>query len=203
MLVLQQFEGLDMLSQADYENYGSELIDLTRRAAADALQPELQQLRAQNQHLQQMAARSQNANIQAALDREVRDWRSTYADPQFSSWLSESDPYAEETRSQLLRRAVAAGDASRVVRFYQGFLTEAGHHAPAYQSRASQSRQTATGGNIYTRAQIAKFYEARRKGEISDADWARREADIFAASRQGRVAGALSLVDGTEMSRLR
>jgi hypothetical protein len=36
---------------------------------------------------------------------------------------------------------------------------------------------------------------------ISDADWARTEAQIFAAANAGRVAGALG-PDGTEVSRL-
>jgi hypothetical protein len=60
----------------------------------------------------------------------------------------------------------------------------------------------ATGGNIYTRQQITDFYKQRRDGHINDANWARREADIIAAGREGRVVGAINPVDGTEMSRL-
>jgi hypothetical protein len=90
-----------------------------------------------------------------------------------------------------------------VVRFYAGFLQEAGHHAPAYQAR-SQSRPVASGGKpIYTRQQITEFYKQRRLGQISDADWARREADIVRAPSEGRVVGMINPVDGTEMSRLR
>jgi hypothetical protein len=139
-----------VITQSDVENYGSEFIDLTRRAAAEAVSPALNQLRQENAQLRQMAARSQNANIQAALDREVRDWRSTYADPAFSTWLESPDDYSAATRSQLLRHAVANGDSSRVVAIYRGFERE-GHHASAGQhGQRSQSRQTATGGNIYT-----------------------------------------------------
>jgi hypothetical protein len=163
--------------------------------------PELQRLHAENQRLQGMAQRAQTSAIQAALDRDVPGWKERiFADPAFSTWLESPDPYNDGTRSQLLRRAVANGDADRVVRFYRGFLAE---HAPAGQQRAAQSRQTSAGGNIYTRAQIASLYDRRRKGEISDTDWARWEADIFAASRQGRIVGALNLSDGTQMSRLR
>jgi hypothetical protein len=96
-----------MITQADRENYGEEFIDLTRRAAIDALAPELHQLRAENQQLRQAAQRSQNSTIQQALDQALPDWRATYADPEFSAWLQSPDPYAGETRSQLLRRAVA------------------------------------------------------------------------------------------------
>jgi hypothetical protein len=101
-----------------------------------------------------------------------------------------------------MRNAVSNGDAGRVVRFYQGFQ-QAAHDTPAYQSRASQSRPGATGGKpIYSRQQIADFYKQRRDGHINDANWARREADIIAAGREGRVVGALNLTDGTAMSRL-
>jgi len=190
-----------MLTRQDEENYGPEFLDVARRAAADALQPELQQLLAQNQQLRQMAQRSQRADIERALDQAVPNWHEVYGDPRFSQWLSEQDSYNDGTRSQLLRRAVAAGDASRVVRFYQGFLTEAGHHAPAGQ-RSHQSRSPATSGNIYTRQQITDLYKQRRFGQISDSRWAQIEPDIVKAAAQGRVAGAINPVDGTEMTRL-
>jgi hypothetical protein len=186
-----------MLTQQDLDDYGPAFIDMTRRAAVDAVAPELQQLRAQNQQLRQMAARAQNTRIQQALDQALPHWRSTYANPAFSEWLESPDPYAGEPRAQLLRRAVAAG-----VRFYAGFEREA-HHAPAGHQRAQQSRPAASGGNIYTCQQITDFYKRRRDGLISDADWARREADIVRAASEGRVVGALNLTDGTEMSRLR
>jgi hypothetical protein len=98
-----------------------------------------------------------------------------------------------------LRNAVAAGDAGRVAAIYRGFERE-GHHAPAHQSRAAQSRPG--GRPIYSREQIKQLYEKRRLGHITDARWAQIESDIFAAGREGRVVGALSLVDGTAMSRL-
>jgi hypothetical protein len=193
-----------MLTRQDEENYGSDFIDFSKRAAIDAVRPELQRLHAENQNLRAFAQRAQNSTIQQALDQAIPNWRAVYADPAFAEWLSSPDPYAGETRSQLMRGAVAAGDASRVVRFYQGFQRD--DHAPAGQrgQRPHQSRPAATGGRpIYSREQIKQLYEQRRLGHISDAKWGPLEADIFAAGREGRVAGALSLVDGTELSRLR
>jgi hypothetical protein len=46
---------------------------------------------------------------------------------------------------------------------------------------------------IWTRDAIRLAYERRRKGQISDADWAKLEESIIAAAREGRVAGALPL----------
>jgi hypothetical protein len=190
------------LTQQDRENYGDEFLDLTMRAAAEAVSPALNQLRAENQQLRSMAQRAQRAEIERALDREVPGWRERiYADPRFAEWLSEQDPYNDGTRSHYLRRAVAAGDAHRVIRFYQGFLQESGHSVG--HQRSYQSRQTAIGGKrIYGRDEIASLYKKRRDGFIDDKSWAQIEADIFAAGREGRVAGALNLTDGTALSRL-
>jgi hypothetical protein len=175
-----------LVTSQDVEDYGSAFIDLTQRAAHDALAPELNALRAQNQHLRQLAARSQNAEIQRFLDSRVPGWRSTYADSRFADWLAQPDDYSGTVRSRLLRNAVDAGDAGRVAAIYQGFQQEVGQRAPAYQR--AQSRQPASNAKpIYTREQIKRLYEQRRLGRISDANWARQEADIIAAGREGRV----------------
>jgi hypothetical protein len=175
-----------------------DLISMTQRAAVEALSPELQQLRAENQQLRGMATRAQHAEIERMLDQQVPQWRQIYADPGFADWLAEQDDYSAATRSQLLRRAVAAGDSNRVVRFYQGFPAGAGQ--PQY--RSYQSRQPATGAKrIYSREDIRKLYERRRKGEINDATWTRWEQEIFNAANSGRIAGALDK-DGNTLSRL-
>jgi hypothetical protein len=119
------------LTAEDFENYGTDLIDMTRRAAVEATAPALNALRQENHQLRQMAVRSQNASIQQELDRALPGWREeVYSDPRFSSWLSDVDSYNGVPRTQLLRQAVAAGDAARVVRLYKGFLAEAGYQAP-------------------------------------------------------------------------
>jgi hypothetical protein len=104
-------------------------------------------------------------------------------------------------RSQLLRDAVNRGDASRVAAIYSGYRQDAGYSAPAAQQR-TQSRPAATGGNIYTRQQIADLYERRRKGEIDAATWAKWEPAIIKAANEGRIAGALDR-DGNKLTELR
>jgi hypothetical protein len=172
------------LTEQDFDNYGPELIDMTRRAAVEALSPELQRLHAENQQLRHLQQRQQHVEIERALDRALPDWRAIYADPRFSQWLSMPDEYSGTVRSRLMQNAVANGDAHRVVAFYKGF-----QYAPAGPTRQqARSRSSATGGRpIYTRQQIADLYERRRKGGIDDARWAPIEADIIAAAREGRV----------------
>jgi hypothetical protein len=178
---------------------GDELIDMTRRAAREAVGPALYALQQENQNLRAMAAQSQRVEIERALDSAIPTWRSIYADPRFAAWLASPDEYSGGIRSQLMRNAVANGDAARVVRFYQGFLAEAGHQAPAGQ----RSRSSASGNKpFYSREQIKRLYEQRRLGAIPDATWGPLEADIVAAAREGRVVGAVGR-DGTEVSRWR
>jgi hypothetical protein len=193
-----------LVTAEDRENYGDELISMTQRAAMEALAPEINALRAQNQHLPQMAQRSQRAEIERALDQRVGNWRDTYADPRFSAWLAEPDGYSGAVRSQLLRNAVSNGDSGRVAAIYKGFQQEVGQHVPSGRSYASRSPQPASGASsaILTRPQIAALYERRRKGEFNDAQWAQIEPAIFSAANQGRIAGALDR-DGNRLSELR
>jgi hypothetical protein len=120
--------------------------------------------------------------------------------PPFLHGLSKPDDYSGAVRAEMMRQAVDAGNAHRVVAFYRGFLAEAGRGAPA--QHVSRSRSGAPSGNIYTRQQIASLYERHRKGEISDARWPQIEADIVRAGAEGRVVGAMNLTDGTAVSRL-
>jgi hypothetical protein len=188
-----------LLTAQDEENYGPELLDMSKRAALEALSPALQQLRAENQQLRHQQQRAQRSEIEHALNQQIPNWRDIYADPRFSSWLSMQDDYSGGIRSQLMRNAVANGDARRVVQFYRGFQQEAGQ--PQYQSR--QSRQPATGAKrIYSREDIRRLYEQRRLGHINDAAWARTEQEIFNAANEGRIAGALDR-DGNKLTELR
>jgi hypothetical protein len=205
--LISQFEDAPMHSQQlvteqDRRDFGDDLIGLTQRAAYDVVGPALQQLRAENQHLRGMAQRSQRADIERALDARVPDWREVYGDVRFAQWLALPDFYSGAPRSQLMRHAVAVGDVGRVVAFYRGFLAEHGAAGERVPGQRPGTRSPATAKPIYTRQQIAAFYEARRKGEINDANWARQEAEIMAAANQGRIAGAFDL-DGNKLTELR
>jgi len=98
--------------------------------------------------------------------------------------------YSGRLRQQLLDAAIARGDAVSVVAFFNGFLREAaGQHGqgPAWP------RQATTGKPVYSRAQILEPAVLRRKGAISEADWAAWGHELVAAGRERRIAGALSL----------
>jgi hypothetical protein len=121
------------------------------------------------------------------LDTAVPDWRIINADARWLEWLRGIDNLNERSRQELLNAATVAGDAQRVIRFFRDFLQQAGGQA---------SGRTAARGDkpIYTRAQIAWFYNQHRKGAYKgrEAEWSRIDADIIAAGREGRVLDAQS-----------
>jgi hypothetical protein len=106
-----------------------------------------------------------------------------------------------ETRSAMLpnvpttTEAVASGNASRVKAFFNGFQREQAPATQAAPSTQSSNRRASLMGKIYTRDQIANFYELHRKGTYTgrEAEWARLEYEIIAAGREGRILGAVDL----------
>jgi hypothetical protein len=177
-----------VITQQDVENYGPELVDFSRRAALEALGPEVRQLQQQNANLQAHLRQQTRHNLEQDLDRSVPGWRQTWADPQWRQWLD----YSGRSRRELINHAAETGDAARVARFFQ--------QPPASQGgRSYRARQPATGAKpIYSREDIRRLYEQRRHGAISDARWAQIETDIIAAGREGRVTSSFDKY-GNEM----
>jgi len=98
----------------------------------------------------------------------------------------------------LLDEAVERGDAGRIVAFFNGFLAEVAWRQGAANQQSP--RQAATGKPIYTRSQIAEMARRRQKGLVPDDQWRRWEYELCAASREGRVVGALDPETGLARS---
>jgi hypothetical protein len=175
------------LTQNDVENYGSDLVDFAQRAAAHAVAPQLQALEQQNNDLRQRLAREARHRLDQQVAAAVPNFREIDRDPYWHRYLLEFDPLSGRVRQQLLNDAVASGDANRVVAFFRGYQREAGRASSPQRSRNTAAPSKPT----YTRAQIGALYEQHRKGAYRgrEAEWARQEADIFAAQKEGRVQG--------------
>lgn len=176
---VQPPRGQRLITEKDEENYGPELIDLTRRAAREVITPELEALRAENQQLRSATMRTQRSSIEQALDQHVPDWHAIYENPRFSFWLSLPDVYSGQVRSQLLKHAVAAGDAGRVVRFYQGFLAE--------EAATGHVQQRSTPGN-------GVQAPAQQPAQPGPPRQPVRTAASIAAPGAGRPAGSMQTV---------
>jgi hypothetical protein len=188
----------NFLTGTDVENYGPELVDFAQRAAAHALGPHLQDLQAQNAALRNRLDQESKRNLNQQLDAQLPNWREIDASPGWRQWLSMPDPLSGIQRQRLLNDAIQQGTVHRVIGFFRGFQAEqaAGHYADdsSYaQAHRARARQAASGQRTFSRAEIAKIYEQRRKGLYDDQQFARLEAEIFRASAEGRIAGGLDL----------
>lgn len=203
------------LTSEDEQNYGRDLLNVAQRAAMETVAPHLQNLEQQANDLRRQLAKEQRRQLDNAVETAIPDYREIDRNPRWHRWLLGIDVLSGRVRQTLLNEAISAGAAPRVVWFFKSFLSEevaTGHVESASDSQLAPApreptisltslaapgrARPATGGDaslptdkpIYTRAQIKGLYEMHRKGAYTgrEAEWARLEADIFAAQREGR-----------------
>jgi hypothetical protein len=121
-----------LLTDKEVEEYGEEFIDVSKRAAQEAISPELSKLQRDIEFLKrgmgsvgQTIARSAKEKLYDALDAHVPDWEQINEHPAYHAWLAEVDPYSGSRRKAMLDHAFARQDPARVVAFFQGFKAEA------------------------------------------------------------------------------
>ncbi len=203
-----------ILTDEERKTYGEDLISTMQKAALEAVAPEIQAVRQENQQLRQRVAQSTNSNMVADLAAAVPNWQEIKENPRFHTWLRLPDVYSGAVRLNLLKAAFQAASAPRVIAFYKGFLAEeqATGQLPVPQPQpltaprvaavplesltAPGKARPATGDTgvpaekpIYTHAQVAGFYAAVRQQRFvgREAEKATIEADIIAAGREGRI----------------
>ena len=188
----QQQQPKQLVTDEDVQTYGPDLLNLVQRAAVQAVSPELEAVKHENDQLRHTVSQTQKMNVHQILDAQVPEWRALNRDQRFLRWLSLPDIYSGQLRRVMLNNAFQAAQAPRVVAFFKGFLSEeaaTGHvDAPnAGQPRvptpaprqaaielttlAAPGRPSPAGGQppsaadkpIYTRAQIADFYRQVRE----------------------------------------
>ena len=158
----------DYLTQDDVDNYGPELINVTQRAALQAVAPDLQQIQQANAQLQQRLANEQRRRLDDQIARAVPNYQEIDKDPRWHRWLLGTDNLSGRIRQHLLNDAIAAGDSHRVKSFFDGFQGEAGNTpAAAHRTGARYDRP------IYSRDQIAKLYRKHQQGAYAnrEAEW--------------------------------
>jgi hypothetical protein len=137
----------DYLYQSDIDNYGPELIDVTQRAALQAVGPHLENLAQQNAALRQRLAIESRRRLDQQIAAAVPNYQEIDRDPRWHRWLLGIDTLSGRVRQHLLNDAIASGDANRVYSFFKGFEREAGGAlsagpGPALSTHASGNRQT-------------------------------------------------------------
>lgn len=203
-----------LITAEDLERHGEDTVDFVQRAAWAAVSPEIQRVHDENTKLQQELSRSRKAAMNAELTREVPNWREINTDKRFLQWLRKPNIYTGRTNKELLDAAAGAADAPRVAAFFKGFLSEekvTGHQpdpaapVPPVAPRkaavdlaslaAPGSGKPASGTDmysppskpIYKQSDFEKVRRAKAKGQYTAQQAAAIEADMHAATLEGRI----------------
>jgi hypothetical protein len=203
-----------LITQEDLERHGEDTVDFVQRAAWAAVSPEIQRVHDENQKLQQELSRSRKTAMNAELTRMVPKWREINTDKRFLQWLRKPNIYSGQTNKELLDAAARAADAPRVAAFFTGFLSEekvTGHQPdpaatvpPVAPRRAAVdlaslaapgSGKPASGTDLYTppskpiykQSDFEKVRRAKAKGQYTTQQAAAIEADMHAATLEGRI----------------
>jgi hypothetical protein len=199
------------VTDADREAFGTDLVDMVDRVAAQRTQTLMEQIAQVRRDNEQLNSRLGNVNeqvVSSAKDRftnslttAVPDWEAVNSNQGFLEWLGEVDPIYGMPRQAGLDNAYGKLDAGRTAAIFQAYKLAAGIVAPATtpskelsrQIAPTRSRNTATpvanqaNTRIWTNSDIEAFYKDLRLGNLGSEDAARIEAEINAAAAEGRV----------------
>lgn len=187
-----------LISAEDREKYGDDLLDVIKRAAQEqvaAKDQEIAELKRRLDHVHQDTAKTAEVSFYDRLNAICPEWVTINGDEGFLKWLDEYDEFTGKTRQDLLSDAEQARDADRVAKFFTKWKSTQQTNV-ANSQRALESQvvpdtnkvvKAPTGKRFFTRQEIASFYAAARRGEISSKDMVAMEAEIHAATIDGRV----------------
>lgn len=130
-----------LITDADLETYGPELLDVIGRKAQEMaariveqrlaeLKPELDQTKAQVDQFATQVYKTNEQRFYGELERAVPDWKALNADQRWLVWLGEVDPISGVPRQQHLDHAAQQLDHARVAVLFNTFKQAAGIEAP-------------------------------------------------------------------------
>jgi len=214
---LPDFSAERLITDDEARDYGEDFLNVVGKKAKEELAPiikgyesKIKELENRLQGVTGVVNMSSQQKMFQRMDEDLPDWRDINRNQEFLDWLALPDPYSGVIRHELLKSAFAGNDASRVMRFFKGFLAEEAAVAPAgaepdapvtrvakvpLQNLAAPGRAKTAAASapaekpIFTRAQIAQFYSdvAANKYRGRDADKTKMETQIFEAQREGRI----------------
>ena len=118
----------------EISEYGSELMDVVGRRAAEVYEPLLQQLAGELQTVKRQIGGVQNTVVFDArvkmyddLARAVPQWDQINNSPQFAQWLDQVDPISHRRRRDFLDTAHNSNQTGQVVDIFNSFLSANGY----------------------------------------------------------------------------
>lgn len=187
-----------LVTSQEIDEYGEGLIDVARRIAREELnakQGEIDSLKVQVQNLSDVSVNTVKNDFFKNLNSIYPDWQKVNEDPNFLVWLDSVDELTGETKQSLLSKAEQARDATRVAKFFASYTktleTWAANSSNSLEQQIVPSTNKAPTAppskRVWTRSEITDFYDRMRRGAVSDSDAIAIEADLNAASIEGRI----------------
>ena len=189
-------EPVRILTAEDEKTYGVEFLEVAKRAAQEALSPEIEALKRDQQDVRVREQRLASQLVLNELDEKLPGWREINTSAPFLAWLRLPDVYSGGVRGNLLRQAFAAASASRVLAFFKGYIAEAQAtgQLPAQQTTAAAPvpvRQAAVPLETLTAPGRIQPAPAQQQGSASDTPWITRKqiAEFYSHAGAQRYVG--------------
>lgn len=202
---------IDLITRVCASSYGTALSDLSSRVA------QLEGRVAATARTAEVAATTVQQTAMERyltdLDNLIPGWQEVNNSTEFLDWLEKADNFSGKKRMDLLLEAHQNLEAGRVAYIFKQFKPDLGNApqqpgtpAPEPQNGNQPSVDMSTlaapstapaapppssgqpSGQIWTQQDVDNLYLAKQRGRISNAEFAKREAEYFKALKEGRVA---------------
>jgi hypothetical protein len=197
-----------LVTDADVEAFGSDLIEVQRKVAREVAQEfkkDIDALRSENaklrEELLQTGSQVGAVSFETRLYQLVPDFAQVNADPKWVAWLDETDPIIRGPRRTVAQDAFNRGDAEAIRDYVQMFKALSAEPPEDNKRKAELERQvqpnrsassappSSQKGRTYSTKDIEKMFEkAAKLNATQKFDEAQKlEAEIDAAYMEGRV----------------
>lgn len=124
----------NVITEADRDTYGEELLDTVARVARGSVQPEIDALKAENLDLKKRSITNDQKALRQQLNTAVPNWNAVQNSDAWKHWLRLPNVYTGVLRGKMLKEAYDAANTAVVIQTFQDFIKEV----------------QATGGNVPT-----------------------------------------------------
>jgi hypothetical protein len=195
------------LSDDEKKLLGPDMMRVVQKIARGAAVGEIDtRLKPVNERFTNLDA-DREATYWATLNSGAPGWEQQNEDPKFIAWLNDLDPTSGRLRMDVLKRYEGAKDGHGVLEVFRAYREKreiggaakppaadplVNREAPPVDNSHNPDPNQDTGkGKRWTRQEIQQFYRDKRERKYAGKDEEARaiELDIFAAQREGRVAG--------------
>lgn len=202
-------ERVSLVTDADREEFGDELLDVQRRIATevaqeyeDRFEKQEELIKALQDQLQNTGSQIGEMNFGQKLRQLVPDFDQVDADERWMEWLNEYEPMLNGPRRDIAQNAFNTGDAETVahyVKLFKQSLSEAPEpvkdtrqaelEKQVSPSRSVSMQKADQSKKVYSEREIAGAWTRIRnlntKGQFDEAS--KLEAEITSAYLEGRV----------------